>query len=114
MLINCLNLSASLRAYSSSPIFTCFVSSHHLDVVFKGTYGEKLASHIKREATLSIFWIIYGNSSGDMQSARILQQKLQSGARTIEDPCAGIRSDSQDIPYIKMISFVADKRICNF
>src|SRR6266487_844194 len=91
-----------------------FIPGHHLDVVLKGTYGEKLASNIEREAALSIFWIIYGNASGDMQSTRVLEQKLQSGSRTIEDPGAGIRSDSQDIPSIKMISFAADKRICNF
>src|SRR5438034_5730838 len=91
-----------------------FIPGHHLDVVFKGTYGEKLASHIEHEAALSIFWIIYGNSSGDMQSTRVLQQNLQSGSCTVENAGAGIRSDSQDIPYIKMISFVADKMICNF
>ena len=63
-----------------------FIPGHHLDVVFKGTYGEKLASNIEREATLFIFWIIYGNASGDMKSTRVLEQKLQSGSRTIEDP----------------------------
>src|SRR5436305_11707475 len=90
------------------------IPGHHLYVIFKGANGKKLAPHIEHEATLSIFWIIYGNSFGDMQSTRVLQQALQSGSCTVEDSSAGIGSDSQNLPYIKMISFVADKMICNF